>query len=58
MVGFYFKGDFYMSAAHLFVALDRRVKDSEYFRTEQERSLNDEHVLILLFSIFPSQKIL
>ena len=27
-------------------------------RTEQERSSNDEQVLILLFSIFPSQKIL
>jgi hypothetical protein len=47
-----------MSAAHLFAALDRRVKDSEYCRTEQERSSNDEQVLILLFSIFPSQKIL
>ena len=47
-----------LSAAHLFAALDRRVKDSEYCRTKQERSLNDEQVLILLVSIFPSQKIL
>ena len=37
-----------MSAALFFVAFDRRVKDSEYCRTEQERSSNYEQVLILL----------